>query len=138
MRSDGKATKSRLGIGLGSALLALIALLIAAPDAAQARGGIGVTVYGGGGYYPYPYHPHYYYGPRYYYPPPYYYYPPPPPAVIYVPPPAPPPATTTTSVPTASQAQCREYESATTIDGRPQKVVGTACLQPDGSWRIIR
>ena len=142
MGSCAAPVKSRLGRVLGSALLAAMALLVVAPDAAEARGGVsvgvGVGVYGGG-YYPYP--PYYYHRPHYYYPPPYYYYPPPPPSVIYVPAPTPsppPPAATTSSVPTASQANCREYESSTTIDGRPQKIVGTACLQPNGSWRIIR
>ncbi len=139
MRNDQPARKSRIAGILGGALLALIALFVSLPDAAEARGGFSVGVYGGG-YYPYP--PHYYYRPRYYYAPPYYYYPPPqPPAVIYVPAPIPAPsapAATTSSVPTVSQANCREYESTTTIDGRPQKIVGTACLQPDGSWRIIR
>ncbi len=137
MLSHDTARQPRIAGTLGGALLALSALFIALPDSAAARGGFGISVYGGGHY---GYAPYYYHRPRYYYPPPYYYYyPPPPPAVIYVPPP-PPPATQTIapSVPTASQANCREYESTTTIDGRPQKIVGTACLQPDGSWRIIR
>lgn len=143
MRGCAAAMKFRLGRVLASALLAAMALLMVPPEAAEARGGvsvgIGVGVHGGGYY---PYSPYYYHRPRYYYPPPYYYYPPPPPpSVIYVPAPTPvpaPPAATTNSVPTASQANCREYESTTTIDGRPQKIIGTACLQPDGTWRIIR
>jgi len=146
MRVCAAPVKFRLGRVFGSALFAAMALLVVPPEAAEARGGVsigvGVGVYGGGyggGYYPYP--PYYYHRPHYYYPPPYYYYPPPPPSVIYVPAPTPvpaPPAATTNSVPTASQANCREYESSSTIDGRPQKIVGTACLQPDGTWRIIR
>lgn len=32
---------------------------------------------------------------------------------------------------------CREYQSSTTIDGRPVPTYGTACLRPDGSWQII-
>src|SRR5437660_819374 len=75
-------------------------------------------------------------GPRAYYsppPPPVYYYPPP---VYYTPPPA-------TAVPPVAQDQapgqtCREYQSTTTIDGRPQRTYGTACLQPDGTWQIVR
>ena len=57
-------------------------------------------------------------------------YPPPP---VYVPPP---PAAAPAYAPVPGQ--CREYQSTTTIDGRPQQVYGTACLQPDGSWRIVR
>jgi hypothetical protein len=74
-----------------------------------------------------------------YYPPPVVYAPPPvvyaPPPVAYVAPPAPPPAMAPSAAP-ASQ-DCREYRSQTMIDGRPQPTVGTACLQPDGSWRIV-
>ena len=32
---------------------------------------------------------------------------------------------------------CREYTLDATIGGRPEKVWGTACLQPDGSWRVV-
>ena len=32
---------------------------------------------------------------------------------------------------------CREYQANAAIDGRWQQVHGTACLQPDGSWRIV-
>ncbi len=32
---------------------------------------------------------------------------------------------------------CREYQSSTTIDGRPVPTYGTACLRPDGAWQII-
>lgn len=32
---------------------------------------------------------------------------------------------------------CREYQANAAIDGRWQQVRGTACLQPDGSWRIV-
>ena len=62
--------------------------------------------------------------PVYYYPPPYYYYMPP---VYY-------------SAPSASSSQtqqaCHEYQTTAVIDGKKQPVYGTACLQPDGSWRI--
>jgi surface antigen len=30
---------------------------------------------------------------------------------------------------------CRDYEISAVIDGRPDTVYGTACRQPDGSWR---
>ena len=45
-----------------------------------------------------------------------------PPAVIYQAPP---------------QAYCREYTSTVRVNGRPVQSFGTACLQPDGSWRIV-
>ncbi len=32
---------------------------------------------------------------------------------------------------------CREFEQTIYIDGRPEKGVGEACRQPDGSWRIV-
>ncbi len=32
---------------------------------------------------------------------------------------------------------CREYQSSTSIDGRPVATYGTACLRPDGSWQIV-
>jgi hypothetical protein len=79
-----------------------------------------------------------------YYPPPYYAYPPPyyyPPPVVYAPPVmAPPPVVgTPTSEPyTATNGQtCREYQTTVTVDGQQQPSHGTACLQPDGSWRIV-
>ncbi|MEO8401329.1 MAG: RT0821/Lpp0805 family surface protein [Gammaproteobacteria bacterium] len=32
---------------------------------------------------------------------------------------------------------CREYRSTATIAGKKQQVYGTACRQPDGTWKII-
>ncbi|MCW8861977.1 MAG: RT0821/Lpp0805 family surface protein [Rhodospirillales bacterium] len=32
---------------------------------------------------------------------------------------------------------CREYTQTVTIDGRTEQVVGTACREPDGTWRIV-
>ncbi len=69
--------------------------------------------------------------PVYYYPPPpVYYFPPPPPAF------APPPAAAVS--PQAQPQACHEYQTTAIIDGKPQAVIGTACLQPDGTWRIVR
>jgi hypothetical protein len=100
---------------------------IAAPAAVEARGfvafGFGVPLGPPAYYYPPP-------PPVYYYPPPTYYAPPP---AAYAPP--------ATSAPAYGQTQgqtCREYQSTTTIDGRPQPTYGTACLQPDGTWQIVR
>lgn len=106
---------------LGGLLLAAAATVALTPATAEARGfvsfGIGVPV-----------------GPAYYPPPPAYYYPPPP--AYYYPPPvayaAPAPA-----APAPSNEHCREYQSSSTIDGRTQPTYGTACQQPDGTWRIV-
>ena len=32
---------------------------------------------------------------------------------------------------------CREFQQTVTIGGRPEDSFGTACRQPDGSWRIV-
>ena len=32
---------------------------------------------------------------------------------------------------------CREYQTTASVGGRTQQVYGTACRQPDGSWKII-
>ena len=32
---------------------------------------------------------------------------------------------------------CREYQQTVTIAGRTEEAYGTACRQPDGSWKII-
>ncbi len=38
-----------------------------------------------------------------------------------------------------SGAPCREFELDATVGGEPgQEVSGTACLQADGSWKIVR
>ena len=31
---------------------------------------------------------------------------------------------------------CREYQQTVTVGGRTEQAYGTACRQPDGSWRI--
>ncbi len=109
---------------VAGACAAAIAGLALGPSPAQARVHVGIGFGFGVPVYPAPY----------YYPPPPVYYPPPPvyygpPAVTYVPAPQQP-------SPQAS-GECREYTSTSTIDGVPQKTYGTACRQPDGSWRIV-
>ena len=37
----------------------------------------------------------------------------------------------------ASGAPCREYIIKAVVGGRPDDVYGTACRQPDGSWKIV-
>src|SRR5262249_29658898 len=32
---------------------------------------------------------------------------------------------------------CREFEQTVTIGGQPQRSSGTACRQPDGTWRMV-
>lgn len=32
---------------------------------------------------------------------------------------------------------CREYETTITVDGKTERATGTACKQPDGTWRIV-
>ena len=36
----------------------------------------------------------------------------------------------------AGGTYCREFQSNVTIDGKPDKAYGTACRQPDGSWKV--
>lgn len=33
---------------------------------------------------------------------------------------------------------CREYRTTVDIDGRREQAYGTACQQPDGTWRIVQ
>jgi surface antigen len=33
---------------------------------------------------------------------------------------------------------CREYQQEVTIGGKSETVVGTACRQADGSWRVVK
>ena len=116
-------------LGVVGALLAGIGLATVLPSPAQARGfvsfGIGVPLLP---------------GPSYYYPPPPLVAYPPPAPVYYAPAPdyAPPPAMAYAPPATAPQGECREYQSTTTIAGQPESVVGTACRQPDGTWRIVQ
>ena len=118
----------------GASLAVIAALFVGQPARAAHVSvgiGVGVPLFG-----PPP--------PIVYAPPPVYYVPPPPP-VYYVPPPPPPPPPPPTAAvppppppasPTAGQ-ECREYQTTTMINGTPQQAVGTACRQPDGTWRIV-
>ena len=38
---------------------------------------------------------------------------------------------------TRSGQHCREFQHTVFIGGKAQKGYGTACLQPDGSWRLL-
>ena len=37
----------------------------------------------------------------------------------------------------ANGEYCREFQQTVTIGGETQKAYGTACRQPDGSWKIV-
>ena len=45
--------------------------------------------------------------------------------------------TPTNTYATSSGQPCREYHSTVTIDGQTEDVYGTACREPDGSWRFV-
>jgi hypothetical protein len=112
---------------VGVLLVAAALALAATPASARgARVGIGI----GFGF------PLFAYGPPVYYPPPpaYYYAPPP---VVY----APPPMAATPTGPAyvgRSGAPCREFQTSGLVGGRMEQLYGTACQQPDGSWRVVR
>jgi surface antigen len=38
---------------------------------------------------------------------------------------------------TAGGSYCREYQTTVIIDGKQERGHGTACRQPDGSWKIV-
>ena len=137
----------RAAAGFVPTTIALCVSLWIAP--AAAGGGVGFTF--GFSSAPAPYHSYYHPRPApYYAPPPVYYrgpvYAPPPvyvtpPPVYYAPPvyvePAPiyaappyPPAQT-------PRGNCREYQSTAIINGVAAPTFGTACQQPDGTWRLI-
>jgi hypothetical protein len=71
--------------------------------------------------------------PVYVYPPPAVVYAPRPvyvaPAPVYVAPPAP--------VIAAPAPVCHPYRTTVTVGGVARQVSGTACRQPDGSWRVV-
>ena len=144
----------RFGLGILGALALGAVLLPAAPAKADSFAFGYSSGYNGG--YPRHYHdrgPYRGHGYRtgfvYVAPPPVYYAPPPrvlyvnpPPPVVYYP--APTAAYQTPQTlpggPLASDQsqQCREYQSTAVVNGQRVPSYGTACLQPDGSWRIVR
>jgi surface antigen len=38
---------------------------------------------------------------------------------------------------TTSGQYCREFQQTVTVNGETQRAYGTACRQPDGSWKIV-
>ncbi len=39
---------------------------------------------------------------------------------------------------TTTGAYCREYQTTVTVGGKTEEAYGTACRQPDGSWKVIQ
>ena len=39
---------------------------------------------------------------------------------------------------TAEGTYCREYQTTVTVGGQTESAYGTACRQPDGSWRVVQ
>ncbi|MEX2455277.1 MAG: RT0821/Lpp0805 family surface protein [Rhodospirillaceae bacterium] len=46
--------------------------------------------------------------------------------------------TPTQTYQTASGEYCREYQQTVSVGGKTEQAYGTACRQPDGSWKIIK
>ena len=40
-------------------------------------------------------------------------------------------------IPREKSAYCREYTKKIVVDGKEARAYGTACLQDDGSWRMV-
>lgn len=122
-----------------AAALGLAAFGAVAPASAHSHVsvgiGLGFPVFAGPGW---GYYDPYYYRP-YYAPPPVVYAAPPP--VVYEPAPVyyerPLQAVPTSPVYRASNGQyCREYQTTIRVGGHYEDSYGTACQQPDGSWRV--
>ena len=111
-------------------LVAAAVAMTAAPASAHGRGRVffGFNAWAPSYYYP----PPYYYPPAYYYPPPVYYAPAPVYGTVQ---PLPPPAAP--AYQDGSGQTCREYQTTVQVDGQWQPSYGTACLQPDGTWRMV-
>ncbi|ALJ36839.1 hypothetical protein D9623_16600 [Azospirillum brasilense] len=81
--------------------------------------------------------------PPVYVPPPPAFYPPvayPPSAYVPVPQPVPAAPLATRTSPTylgPGGRYCRDFQMPGVVGGRPATLVGTACLDPDGQWRVI-
>jgi hypothetical protein len=131
--------------------LALTLVLFSVAPASAAHVFVGVAA-GYPGIYNYPPYGYGYYGhPVYYYPGAYYYpsyYVASSPTVVYQPAPqvtyVAPSSSSSVSASQTSETYtddqgrtCREYRSSSTINGQVQSTYGTACLQPDGSWRVV-
>ncbi len=45
--------------------------------------------------------------------------------------------TPTETYQTAQGQYCREYQTTVTVGGATEQAYGTACRQPDGSWKVV-
>ena len=127
---------------------AFAATLLAMPEPAAADAYFSYGFRSGGHHHGHHYRGHHgrpHYGAGYVWGPPVVVYREPPPRTVYVVP-APAPVVIAQPVPanpaspvyqTTDGRQCREYQRTVFIDGLPQASYGTACLQPDGVWRIV-
>lgn len=85
----------------------------------------------------YRYNRHHHYGPSF--GPPIVVYRALPPRTVYVMPPPPMQAMPMSPTYTDSWGRyCREYQSTVIVGGMAQGSYGTACMQPDGSWQVVR
>ncbi len=142
------AIKPLLAAWLLGFSLSAMAMLPAKADV-FVGGGRGVG-HGGWGWHHPRFHRNFFFGPRivfwgppvYYGPPPYVYGPPVGPP-LYVPgynaPQLQPMTVNPTSAPyrASNGLTCREFQTTITVEGRPQPAYGTACLQPDGQWKVV-
>ena len=55
---------------------------------------------------------------------------------VYTPPVYTPPAAAPQTT-AGAQPYCREYSGSVTVDGKTVSTYGTACLQSDGTWKIV-
>jgi len=46
--------------------------------------------------------------------------------------------TPTKNVKVGSNQYCREYRTTAEIGGKTEQMYGTACRQPDGSWKVVK
>jgi hypothetical protein len=53
-------------------------------------------------------------------------------------PPPPPPPVVVAPAPQIAGQDCREFTAPVTVNGQPAEATGEACLQPDGSWRVVQ
>lgn len=129
---------------VAATVFALTAVGLAAGLAAPAQADTRIYIQEGwgGGWHHHPhYRPYYAYGAPVYVPPPVYYVAPPPPPVVMYQEPAPQIVDATPVAPaytTPSGLTCREYQTTVRVGNMLQPSYGTACLQPDGSWRIVK
>jgi hypothetical protein len=138
------STKTRLAAGAGAVIAMLgFAATVSLPTPAKAFVAFSVGIpFGFPFFYPPPPPVPAFYPPPAYYPPSGPYPSSAPPAPGGYTPSAAPQAPSITYTPRrawtdASGRQCREYQTTHDVQGRPTKVYGTVCRDPDGQWRIV-